>query len=162
MKPITQLSQNIEYKSWVKELKKRYLTARLKASVEANRTLLEYYWSLGRDIAGRQYANTYGSAFYATLSHDLKTEMPGEEGFSETNLKYMYYFYNLYSQVIENRPQHADDLGKTNFPQSVEGLTISNHPQPADDLKLQNQPPWRSKKKFMATIRKSPIVQIKN
>ena len=95
MKPITSLSQNKEYKNWVKELKKRYLTARLKASVEANRTLLEYYWSLGRDIADRQYANTYGSAFYATLSCDLKTEMPGEKGFSETNLKYMYYFYNL-------------------------------------------------------------------
>ncbi|MCH5224306.1 MAG: DUF1016 domain-containing protein, partial [Muribaculaceae bacterium] len=95
MKPITPLSQNNEYKNWVKGLKKRYLTARLKASVEANRTLLEYYWSLGRDIADRQYANTYGSAFYATLSHDLKAEMPGEKGFSETNLKYMYYFYNL-------------------------------------------------------------------
>ena len=51
MKHITQLSQNKEYKSWVKELKKRYLAARLKASVETNRTLLEYYWSLGRDIA---------------------------------------------------------------------------------------------------------------
>ena len=75
MKPIIQLAQNKEYKSWVKELKKRYLTARLKASVEANRGLLEYYWSLGRDIADRQYANTYGSAFYATLSHDLRTEI---------------------------------------------------------------------------------------
>ena len=93
MKPIIQLSQNKEYKSWVKELKKRYLTARLKASVEANRTLLEYYWSLGRDISDRQYANTYGSAFYATLSHDLKTEMPGEQGFSESNIRYMYRFY---------------------------------------------------------------------
>ena len=101
MKPIIQLAQNKEYKSWVKELKKRYLTARLKASVEANRSLLEYYWSLGRDIADRQYTNTYGSAFYATLSHDLKAEMPAEKGFSETNLKYMYYFYSLYSQVIE-------------------------------------------------------------
>ena len=30
-----QLSRNKEYKNLVKELKKRYLTARLKASVEA-------------------------------------------------------------------------------------------------------------------------------
>ena len=122
MKPIIQLSQNKEYKNWVKELKKRYLTARLKASVEANRSLLEYYWSLGRDISNRQYANTYGSAFYATLSHDLRTEMPEVKGFSETNLKYMYYFYNLYSQVIENRPQPADDLENRNRRQDADDL----------------------------------------
>lgn len=106
------LSQNKEYRSWVKELKQRYLSARLKASIDANRTLLEYYWSLGRDIADKQYANTYGTGFYKTLSHDLRSEMPGEKGFSETNLKYTYYFYQLYSQLVENRLQGVDDLLK--------------------------------------------------
>lgn len=106
------LSQNKEYRSWVKELKQRYLSARLKASIDANRTLLEYYWSLGRDIADKQYANTYGSGFYKTLSHDLRSEMPGEKGFSETNLKYTYYFYQLYSQLVENCLQGVDDLLK--------------------------------------------------
>ena len=108
-KPIIQLSQNKEYKSWVKELKKRYLTARLKASVEANRTLLEYYWSLGPDIADRQFANTYGSAIYTTLSHDLKAEMPGEKGFSETNIRYMCRFYELYYQIFRNLLQGVED-----------------------------------------------------
>lgn len=110
MKPDISLAQNSDYRSWVKELKRRYLSARLKASIDANRTLLEYYWNLGRDIAHRQYANTYGSAFYRTLSHDLRSEMPDEKGFSETNLKYMCYFYQLYSQIVENRQQPADDL----------------------------------------------------
>ncbi len=61
MKPMIDLSINNEYRSWVKELKQRYLSARLKAAIDANRTLLEYYWSLGRAIADKQYANTYGS-----------------------------------------------------------------------------------------------------
>lgn len=116
------LSQNKEYRNWVKELKQRYLSARLKASVDANRTLLEYYWSLGHDIADKQYANTYGSGFYKTLSHDLRSEMPEEKGFSVTNLKYMYYFYHLYSQLIENRPQGADDFEKQNYLQDVDDL----------------------------------------
>lgn len=116
------LSQNKEYRSWVKELKRRYLSARLKASIDANRTLLEYYWSLGRDITDKQYANTYGSGFYETLSRDLRSEMPGEKGFSVTNLKYMYYFYQLYSQLIENRPQGADDFGSPNRRQSADDL----------------------------------------
>ena len=81
------LSQDKDYRSWVKELKQRYLSARLKASIDANRTLLEYYWSLGRDIADKQYANTYGSKFYETLSHDLRSEIPGEKGFSQRNLR---------------------------------------------------------------------------
>lgn len=116
------LSQNKEYRSWVKELKQRYLSARLKASIDANRTLLEYYWSLGRDITDKQYANTYGSGFYETLSRDLRSEMPGEKGFSVTNLKYMYYFYQLYSQLIENRPQGADDFDSPNRRQSADDL----------------------------------------
>lgn len=116
------LSQDKEYRSWVKELKQRYLSARLKASIDANRTLLEYYWTLGRDITDKQYANTYGSGFYETLSRDLRSEMPGEKGFSVTNLKYMYYFYQLYSQLIENRPQGADDFDSPNRRQSADDL----------------------------------------
>ena len=134
MKPTIDLSKNGDYRSWVKELKQRYLSARLKASIAANRTLLEYYWSLGRDIANKQYANTYGSCFYKTLSHDLRSEMPEEKGFSETNLKYMYYFYQLYSQLIENRLQGVDDFGRHNHLQGVDELKTQNHPQAADDL----------------------------
>ena len=84
--------------------------------------MLEYYWSLGRDITNKQYANTYGSGFYETLSRDLRSEMPGEKGFSVTNLKYMYYFYQLYSQLIENRPQGADDFDSPNRRQSADDL----------------------------------------
>ena len=54
MNATTIISQNKDYRGWIKELKQRYLSARLKATVEVNRTLLEYYWTLGRDIANRQ------------------------------------------------------------------------------------------------------------
>ena len=122
MKPITDLSKNSYYRSWVKELKQRYLSARLKASIEANRTLLEYYWSLGRDIANKQYGNTYGSGFYKTLSHDLRSEMPEEKGFSERNLRNMYDFYKTYSQVVENLQQAAANSSGTNRRQGADDL----------------------------------------
>ena len=128
------LSQNKEYRSWVKELKQRYLSARLKASVDANRTLLEYYWSVGRDIEDKQYANTYGSRFYETLSHDMRSEMPGEKGFSEGNIRYMYRFYKLYSQYIENLLQGVEDSNPTNLLQGVEDFNDTKHPHDADDL----------------------------
>lgn len=128
------LSQNKEYRSWVKELKQRYLSARLKASVDANRTLLEYYWSLGRDIADKQYANTYGTKFYETLSHDMRSEMPGEKGFSEGNIRYMYRFYKLYSQYIENLLHPVEESAPKNLLRGVEDFKSTKHPQGADDL----------------------------
>lgn len=120
MKEFMPLTLSNDYRSWVQELKQRYLSARLKAAVEANRILLEYYWSIGRDIAQKQYANSYGSAFYETLSRDLRNELPDAKGFSENNIRYMYRFYQLYSQLIENRPQAVDDFGSENLPQGVE------------------------------------------
>ena len=134
MKPIIDLSKNNDYRSWVKELKQRYLSARLKASVEANRTLLEYYWSLGRDIADKQYANTYGSGFYKTLSHDLRSEMPEEKGFSESNIRYMYRFYQLYSQLFENLPQGVENFASLNLPRGVDDFKMANLPQHAEKL----------------------------
>ena len=116
------IAQNKEYRNWVKELKQRYLAARLKASVDANRTLLEYYWSLGRDIADKQYANTYGSGFYKTLSHDLRSEMPEEKGFSERNLRNMYGFYRTYNQTVEILQQAAAKSSAVNRPQTVDDL----------------------------------------
>lgn len=107
MEPVTILSQNPNYRNWVKDLKQRYLGARLKAAVDANRTLLEFYWNLGREIAEKQYTNTYGSGFYKTLSHDLRAEMPEEKGFSERNLRNMFDFYRTYIPIVENLQQTA-------------------------------------------------------
>ena len=134
MTQVLTLSQNKEYRSWVKELKQRYLSSRLKASVDANRTLLEYYWSVGRDIEDKQYANTYGSKFYETLSHDMRSEMSGEKGFSEGNIRYMYRFYQLYNQLIVNLPQSAEDFSQTNLLQGVDDSAIANLPQLAERL----------------------------
>ena len=99
-----------EYKSWISELKTRYKQAQIKASVAVNGELLKFYFELGKDISEKQFANTYGSAFYKTLSSDLITEFPDAKGFSPTNLKYAFYFYDLYKAEFQNRPQVVDDL----------------------------------------------------
>ena len=146
------LSDSQDYSNWLKELKQRYLSARLRASLSVTKEVLQFYWSVGRDIASKQWANTYGSAFYKTLSHDMKREIPDVEGFSETNLKYIFYFYSLYSQRIENRPQVADDFAapnllqgveessSQNLPQVVEEFSNSIRPQPADEFVALNRP----------------------
>jgi predicted nuclease of restriction endonuclease-like (RecB) superfamily len=101
------------YSIWLKELKQRYLSQRLKASISVNTALLEFYWSLGRDIEAKQYANTYGSGFYKNLSKDLQHELPDVKGLSPTNIRYMTAFYKMYSQVPEIVPQDAEDFNRS-------------------------------------------------
>lgn len=113
------------YANWLSELKHRYVNQRLKAMAAVNNGVLEFYWNLGRDIVSQQYANTYGSGFYKTLSDDLKREMPDAKGFSPTNLKYMVYFYSLYSPVIENPPLRVEDSKK---------VSVTNRLQLADNF----------------------------
>lgn len=134
MKPVINLSQDKGYRNWVKELKQRYLSARLKASVDANRTLLEYYWSLGRDIAAKQYANTYGSSFYEILSHDLRAVLPNEKGLSESNIRYMYRFYKLYSPLVENLLQDVENFTSVNLLQGVENSMAAKPQLVTEDL----------------------------
>jgi site-specific DNA-adenine methylase len=94
-----------DYTLWVKELVKRYRRSQIKAAVKINRELLHYYWKLGKDIEELQADNKYGSKFYATLSRDLRSEMPDVEGLSETSIRYAKRFYSLYNQCFENFPQ---------------------------------------------------------
>lgn len=104
------LKQNKEYLHWIAELKRRYLSQRLKAACAVNTNMLEYYWSLGRDIENKQYANTYGSGFYNNLSKDMKRELPDIKGFSPINLRYMAAFYRLYVPLTGKVPQAAEDF----------------------------------------------------
>ena len=42
-----------EYFAWIGNLKKRYRSTQIKAVVSVNSALLEFYWSLGKDISER-------------------------------------------------------------------------------------------------------------
>lgn len=99
-----------DYLQWVKELSSRYRQSQIKAAVKVNSILIEFYWELGRDIISLGVENKYGGKFYATLSTDLRNEMPGVEGLSESNIRYAKRFYQLYSDISRNLPQVVEEL----------------------------------------------------
>lgn len=111
-----------DYSLWVDELVKRYRGSQIKAAIKVNKELLRYYWELGKDIEEQQADNKYGSKFYATLSRDLRHEMPDVEGLSETSIRYAKRFYVLYSQYIAILPQVVEESENVNLPQLVEDL----------------------------------------
>lgn len=104
-KPINILDK--DYLKWVKELCKRYSQSQIKAAVKVNHVVLQFYWDLGKDICNKEAENKYGSKFYATLSRDLRNEIPDAEGLSERNLRYTKKFYQLYNQKIKILQQIA-------------------------------------------------------
>lgn len=71
--------------------------------------MLRFYWKLGKDLHDKKNEFSYGKSFYKTISGDLRRLLPEVKSFSETNLKYMQYFYELYP-TVPNRPQLGDDL----------------------------------------------------
>lgn len=138
------LHEDCDYRDWLVELKERFYSHRLKAACATNNYLLNFYWKLGRDIEAKQYANTYGSDFYKNLSKDLQDEMPGAKGFSPTNLKYMNYFYKLYSPLFANRLQTVDDFEEDMYITDIQHVTelSGNRLRRVDDFKVLFSIPW--------------------
>ena len=94
----------------MKELTTRYRQSQIKAAVKVNSFLIEFYWGLGSDIVSLEVDNKYGGKFYATLSADLRKEMPGIEGLSESNIRYAKRFYQFYAECSRNLPQVVEEL----------------------------------------------------
>ena len=91
-----------DYKQWISELSSRFRQSQVKAAVRVNSTMLEFYWSIGRDLSQKQFLNTYGSGFFKQVSADLQNELPDVKGLSPTNIKYCKYFYELYSGLSQS------------------------------------------------------------
>jgi len=93
---------NTEYKDWLKNLKTRFQTAQIKASMRVNTTLLEFYWELGAGIVEKQKNTQWGSGFLKQLSADLKEDFPDVKGFSEVNLQHIRRWYKFYCDADSN------------------------------------------------------------
>ncbi len=109
-----------EYARWVEDIGKRFKQMQIKAATRVNSDMLLFYWLLGRDMEEMHAEARWGSKFFQNLSKDLSTIMPEKKSFSPTNLKYMGYFYRLYSSIS---PQLVDENETSEIsPQLVDKL----------------------------------------
>ncbi len=82
--------------------------------MKVNNEMLAFYFWLGSQISIWKQDSFGGISFYKTLSKDLVDMFPDVKSFSTTNLKYMQYFYEMYTS-----PQ-AEDSVNTSSPQLVD------------------------------------------
>ena len=69
---MSDIEKTPDYFSWIGELKQRYRATQIKAAVSVNTSLLEFYWSLGKDISERYPGKKRNVHFFSELSADLK------------------------------------------------------------------------------------------
>ena len=94
------------YVQWMADIKQRFRQSQVKAAVRVNTAMLEFYWSVGRDLVALRAEERWGAGVVKQFALDMRQAFPDETGFSDTNVKYMkrwYLFY--YERVIKvNNP----------------------------------------------------------
>ncbi len=99
-----------DYALWIEELSQRYRRSQIKAATHVNSEMLQFYWSLGKDILILKAESRWGEKFIANLSSDLKAKLPEVKGLSETSIGYAKRFYLLYSEWFAIHPQVGGEL----------------------------------------------------
>ena len=106
-----------EYKAWISNLSLRFKQSQIKAAVMVNSELLQFYWSLGRDMVELKVEDRWGKSVMESISRDLQAEMPHVKGLSVTNLYYIKRFYITYNKFVAKLPQVGVKIGDEKLPQ---------------------------------------------
>lgn len=110
---------DVDYVSWITEIKRRYRAAQVKASVRVNSEKLLFNWELGRDLVQKKAEERWGAGVVEQISIDLQREFPDSNGFSVRNLWYMKQWYLFYSEADTKLQQPVAELESQKLQQPV-------------------------------------------
>ena len=112
------------YIQWITDIKQRFRQSQIKAAVRVNTAMLEFYWSVGRDLVTLRAEERWGAGVVKQFALDMRLAFPDETGFSYSNVKYMKQWYSYYYErvtkshqvggqleVDEKSQQVADEIG---------------------------------------------------
>lgn len=123
------MSSDMEYISWLSEVKRRFNKAQAKAMVRVNTSMLEFYWSIGRDLVNMKAEQRWGSGIVQQFALDMRNAYPSENGFSLTNVKNMKRWYLFYYEAYTKSQQTVDQLeGKGDEEKSQQAVDFLEMP----------------------------------
>ena len=102
-----------EYVEWLADVKARFRQSQIKASIRVNTDMLEFYWSIGRDLVALRAEKRWGAGVVKQFALDMRQEFPDATGFSHTNVKYMKQWYSFYFKQVTKSHQLGDQLEQT-------------------------------------------------
>ncbi len=93
------IKQN-EYLDFLRDIKEKISSARIKVSKSVHRGQIQLYWDIGKTIIERQEQHGWGKSIVEKLAKDLSGENKCNTGFSPQNLWYMRQFFLEYKDAI--------------------------------------------------------------
>lgn len=101
-----------DYFEWITSIKQRLQKSQIKAAMRVNQAVIEFNWSLGRDIVQMKAEQKWGSGVIKQLSLDLRNIFPGQTGFSLSNIKYIVQWHSFYYEWVIISQQLVGQLEK--------------------------------------------------
>lgn len=117
-----------QYNDAVQQIKTAILRSQAKALSSVNQEQLALYYGIGRFISYNTREGFWGKDAIATISRQLRAEIPGIRGFSETNLRLMRIFFEEWRQLESNSSVATDELqitGKED--RTIHQLQLTNY-----------------------------------
>lgn len=140
------MTDDESYVQWMADIKQRFRQSQLKAAVRVNTAMLEFYWSVGRDLVALRAEERWGAGVVKQFALDMRQAFPNETGFSYSNVKYMKQWYLYYYERVtkdqqatnEKGHQAGDQLDVIEKSQQVAGQidTLKKGQQPAGQLEI--------------------------
>lgn len=140
------MTSDESYVQWMADIKQRFRQSQLKAAVRVNTAMLEFYWSVGRDLVALRAEERWGAGVVKQFALDMRQAFPNETGFSYSNVKYMKQWYSFYYERVTKgqrpvgqiRHQAGDQLEVVEKKQQVAGQieTLKKGQQAAGQLEM--------------------------
>ncbi len=121
------------YVEWLADVKTRFRQSQIKASVRVNTSMLEFYWSIGRDLVALRAEECWGAGVVKQFALDMRQAFPDITGFSDSNIKYIKRWYSFYYERVAKSQQVADQIGTGGSQQAADQLEMP---------KIFGQVPW--------------------
>ena len=88
----------------VTAIKTAILQSQARTIRNANSDVLALYYAVGQYISTESRTQKWGSGAIKTISEQLRKELPGLKGFSESNIKNMRQFYETWTDCVFRQP----------------------------------------------------------
>lgn len=126
----------IQYNNAVNAIKTAILQGQYEAAKGVNRIQLALYFAIGKYLSQHTRKGVWGEGALASISEQLRKELPGLRGFSETQMKDMRRFYEAWNMLGSNSAVATAELQNSeNQIDIFHTLSISNIPDfPVEDF----------------------------
>jgi len=125
-----------DYVQWLSDVKKRFRESQTRATVKVNTEMLEFYWSIGRDLVTLRAESRWGAGVVKQFALDMRETFPDATGFSYTNVKYMKRWYTFYNELVVKGQQAADLIREGKGHQAGDLITDEKSHQAGDLLEF--------------------------